>query len=111
MRAIVIPIESPPAIVAVLPPSAEADSPRAETLAETRRRPAPSLAALPAEAIKGRILNSGQAAQYWGVSLSHWRRLYRAKKVPAPISIGVRKKGWRLSVLDDALAERAEAAK
>jgi hypothetical protein len=35
----VIPIESPPAIVAVLPPSAEADSPRAETLAERAAAP------------------------------------------------------------------------
>jgi predicted DNA-binding transcriptional regulator AlpA len=84
-------------------------APPPETEDLPRRRPAPSLAALPAEAIKGRILNSGQAAQYWGVSLSHWRRLYRSGKVPGPIPIGVRKKGWRLSVLDDALAEREGA--
>jgi predicted DNA-binding transcriptional regulator AlpA len=71
-----------------------------------RRRTTPSLDALPAEAIRGRILNSRQAAQYWGVSLPHWRRLYRSGKVPEPIPIGVRKKGWRLGVLDDALAAR-----
>jgi predicted DNA-binding transcriptional regulator AlpA len=93
----------PPAIVQPAPTGAS------ETEELPRRRPAPSLAALPAEAIKGRILNSGQAAQYWGVSLSHWRRLYRSGKVPGPIPIGVRKKGWRLSVLDDALAEREGA--
>jgi predicted DNA-binding transcriptional regulator AlpA len=71
-----------------------------------RRRPAPSLAELPPEAIKGRILNSGQAAQYWGVSVAHWRRLYRSGKVPAPIAIGIRKKGWRLDTLSAALDER-----
>jgi predicted DNA-binding transcriptional regulator AlpA len=73
-----------------------------------RRRATPSLDALPAEAIKGRILNSAQAAEYWGVSLPHWRRLCRAGKAPHPIRIGERKNGWRLGVLDDALTERAE---
>ena len=76
-----------------------------------RRRATPSLDVLPAEAIKGRILNSAQAAEYWGVSLPHWRRLYRAGKAPPPIKVGERKKGWRLHVLDDALAERAGTAK
>ena len=76
-----------------------------------RRRATPSLDALPAEAIKGRILNSAQAAEYWGVSVPHWRRLCRAGKAPPPIKIGERKNGWRLGVLDDALAERAGVAK
>jgi predicted DNA-binding transcriptional regulator AlpA len=75
-----------------------------------RRRPTPSLAALPTEAVTGRILNSRQAAQYWGVSLPHWRRLYRARKVPTPIRIGDRKYGWRLGALIDALAERAKTS-
>jgi predicted DNA-binding transcriptional regulator AlpA len=85
-----------------------AASPETEGL--PRRRPMPSLAALPTEAVTGRILNSGQAAQYWGVSLPHWRRLYRAKKVPAPIRIGDRKYGWRLGDLIDGLAERAKTS-
>jgi predicted DNA-binding transcriptional regulator AlpA len=72
-----------------------------------RRRITPCLDAIPAEAVKGRILNSAQASQYWGVSLPHWRRLYRAGKVPSPIRIGVRKCEWRLDDLIDALAERA----
>jgi hypothetical protein len=90
----------PPAIVQSAPTGTS------ETEELPRRRPAPSLAALPAEEVRGRILNSGQAAQYWGVSVAHWRRLYRSGKVPAPISIGLRKKGWRLNVLSAALDER-----
>jgi predicted DNA-binding transcriptional regulator AlpA len=85
-----------------------ATSPETEGL--PRRRPMPSLAALPTEAVTGRILNSRQAAQYWGVSLPHWRRLYRARKVPTPIRIGDRKYGWRLGALIDALAERAKTS-
>jgi predicted DNA-binding transcriptional regulator AlpA len=79
-----------------------------ETEELQQRRPMLSLAALPLEAVTGRILNSGQASQYWGVSLPHWRRLYRAHKVPAPIRISDRKYGWRLGDLVDALAERAK---
>jgi predicted DNA-binding transcriptional regulator AlpA len=71
-----------------------------------RRRVTPSLNALPAEITKGRMLNSAQAAEYWGVSLPHWRRLYLTKKAPAPIRVGDRKYGWRLDDLDDALASR-----
>ena len=44
---------------------------------------------------RNRILNSDQASEFWGVSKSHWRRLYRADKVPRPIKIGDRKLGWR----------------
>jgi hypothetical protein len=45
-----------------------------------RRRTTPSLDALAVEAIKGRILNSAQAAEYWGVSVPHWRpRCIRTK--------------------------------
>jgi hypothetical protein len=35
---------------------------------DRQRRPAPSLATLPSEAVKGRILISAQAAEFWGVS-------------------------------------------
>ena len=49
-----------------------------------------------------RILDSAQAAEFWGVSLPHWRRLYREGKVPRGIRIGVRKLGWRVSDLIDA---------
>jgi predicted DNA-binding transcriptional regulator AlpA len=54
-----------------------------------------------------RILDSMQASEFWGVSRSHWRRLYRAKRVPQPIKIGERKLGWRAGDLIDELNERA----
>ena len=62
---------------------------------------------LPAEAGRSRVLESNAAAAFWGVSLPHWRRLYRAGKVPAPVRIGERKLGWRLGDLIDGLAQRA----
>ena len=70
-----------------------------------------SLNSLPSDLARNRILDSAKSAEFWGVSTAHWRRLYRAKKVPAPIRIGDRKYGWRLGDLIDGLAERAEAAK
>lgn len=57
-----------------------------------------------------RILDADQASAFWGVSKSHWRRLYRAQKVPIPIKIGDRKLGWRASDLIDALERRAQLA-
>jgi predicted DNA-binding transcriptional regulator AlpA len=66
-----------------------------------------SLDSFPADLTRNRILDSGQASEFWGVSTAHWRRLYRAGKVPSPIRIGDRKYGWRLGDLVDALAERA----
>ena len=57
-----------------------------------------------------RILDSDQASAFWGVSKSHWRRLYRARKVPVPIKVGDRKLGWRASDLIDALEMRAQLA-
>ncbi|HEY8009175.1 MAG TPA: hypothetical protein VIE66_20875 [Methylocella sp.] len=63
-------------------------------------------AILPSELTLHRILSSSQAAQLWGVSVPHWRRLYRAHKVPAPIKIGDRKLGWRASDLIDGLKAR-----
>jgi predicted DNA-binding transcriptional regulator AlpA len=63
---------------------------------------------LPAELTRHRILSAAQAAQLWGVSLPHWRRLYRLGKVPAPIHIGERKLGWRAGDLIDALDKLGE---
>jgi predicted DNA-binding transcriptional regulator AlpA len=70
-----------------------------------------SLNSFPPDLTRNRILDSGQASEFWGVSTAHWRRLYRAKKVPSPIRIGDRKYGWRIGDLIDALAERAGAGK
>jgi predicted DNA-binding transcriptional regulator AlpA len=65
---------------------------------------------LPPEIERNRMLDSAQASAFWGVSRSHWRRLYRARRVPMPIKVGERKLGWRASDLIDGLAKRAEAA-
>lgn len=54
---------------------------------------------LPAELTRDRVLDSGQAAVMLGFSLAHFRRLYRAGKVPKPIPIGERKLGWRVGAL------------
>jgi predicted DNA-binding transcriptional regulator AlpA len=56
-----------------------------------------------------RILDSMQASAFWGVSRSHWRRLYQSRRVPTPIKIGERKLGWRVGDLIDGLNERANA--
>ena len=69
-----------------------------------------SLNSLPSDLARNRILGSAKSAEFWGVSTSHWRRLYRAKKVPAPIRIGDHKYGWRVGALIDALAERAKTS-
>lgn len=71
---------------------------RTFTNAETK------LAAPPAALAEKRILNAPEAALFWGVSLPHWRRLYRAGKVPTPIKISDRKLGWQVGALADALA-------
>jgi predicted DNA-binding transcriptional regulator AlpA len=61
---------------------------------------------LPSEIARSRILPTEASAAFWGVSVPHWRRLYRAGKVPHPIKIGDRKLGWRVGDLADALAAR-----
>jgi predicted DNA-binding transcriptional regulator AlpA len=65
---------------------------------------------LPSDLGRNRVLDAEASAIYWGVSLPHWRRLYRAGKVPRPIKIGDRKLGWRIGSLADNLAKRADAA-
>jgi predicted DNA-binding transcriptional regulator AlpA len=62
---------------------------------------------LPPDLGRNRVLDSRNSAEFWSVSLPHWRRLYRAGKVPPPILIGDRKYGWRVGDLIDALAKRA----
>jgi predicted DNA-binding transcriptional regulator AlpA len=63
--------------------------------------------ALPPELSRNRILGAADAAAFWGVSVPHWRRLYRAKQVPRPIRLSERRLGWRVGDLVDALAARA----
>jgi predicted DNA-binding transcriptional regulator AlpA len=68
-----------------------------------------SRADLPPELAQFRILSAAQSALLWGVSIPQWRRLYRAKQVPAPIKLSEKRLGWRASDLIEALAARAAA--
>jgi predicted DNA-binding transcriptional regulator AlpA len=81
-----------------------------KTAVEKRAAIEATLSSLPTELRRDRILSAAASAAYWGVSLPHWRRLYRAGKVPHPIKIGERKLGWRIGALADALEARASAA-
>lgn len=63
--------------------------------------------ALPASLERDRLIDSAQAAALLGFSLPHFRRLYRAGKVPRPIQIGERKLGWKAGVLSDWLAGKS----
>ena len=56
-----------------------------------------------------RLLDTAQAAEFCGFSVPHFRRLYKAHKVPAPIRIGERKYGWHLSGLINFVASNARA--
>ena len=71
---------------------------------------AATLANLPFDLGRDRILSAAASAAFWGVSLPHWRRMYCAGKVPPPIRIGERKLGWRIGALVDALKARERAA-
>jgi predicted DNA-binding transcriptional regulator AlpA len=68
-----------------------------------------TLDGLPTELSRQRVLNSREAAKFVGLSLPHWRRLYRAGKVPRPLQLGERKLGWRIGDLVDFLAVKAAA--
>ncbi|MFZ2106264.1 MAG: hypothetical protein WAV18_12965 [Roseiarcus sp.] len=65
---------------------------------------------LPASLNRDRVLDSAQTAKFFGISVPHFRRLYRAKKVPPPITIGYRKYGWQAGVLIDFVAAKTERA-
>lgn len=69
-----------------------------------------SLDSLPADISRFRVLNAAEAAKFWGVSLPHWRRLYRANEVPTPIKLSTRRLGWRAGDLIEALDKRAGQA-
>lgn len=73
------------------------------------RRGTGTLDFLPPELARSRILGSADAAAFWGVSLPHWRRLYRLNQVPEPIRLSERRLGWRIGDLIDALATRSAA--
>ena len=66
---------------------------------------------LPIELSRSRILDSSQASEFVGISLPHWRRMYRSGTAPKPILIGERKYGWRLGDLIDWLDAKASQNK
>ena len=51
------------------------------------------------------ILGTAQTAKAVGTSAVHLRRLSKMGRFPAPIKIGYRKLGWRLSTINRHLAE------
>lgn len=65
---------------------------------------------IPSDLGRNRVLDSKQSAEFLNLSVPHFRRLYRAEKVPAPMKIGERKYGWRLGVLIDFLEDKSRAA-
>ena len=54
-----------------------------------------------------RLLDSREAARLLGLSLSHFRRLYRAGQLPKPVRIGIRKCAFRQGELQEAIDRRA----
>ena len=78
----------------------------AQKIAEREAAITATLANLPSDLGRNRILDAATASEFWGVSLAHWRRMYRAGTVPKPIKIGERKLGWRVGALVDALKAR-----
>lgn len=70
-----------------------------------------ALANIPSDLNRERLLDTEQTAEFLGMSIPHLRRLYRARKVPAPIKIGERKYGWRLGGLIDFVAAKSGGTK
>ena len=60
---------------------------------------------LPEEFARDPILGTAQTAEVVGTSKVHLRRLCKMGKFPAPLKIGYRKLGWRLSTIKRHLAE------
>ncbi|MFH6781152.1 MULTISPECIES: helix-turn-helix transcriptional regulator [Methylobacterium] len=54
-----------------------------------------------------RIVGAAEAASFCNYSLPHWRRLYRAKRVPAPVKLNGRKVGWKLGTLIEFNSQRS----
>jgi predicted DNA-binding transcriptional regulator AlpA len=64
----------------------------------------PEITKLPPDPFYG----TPEAAAYFGYSLSHFRALVRAGKLPQPVRISGRKLGWRQSLLTE-FADAIEA--
>ena len=66
-----------------------------------------TLADLPPELTRHRVLDAQQSAAFVGLSTSHWRRIVRAKQAPQPIRLTERRIGWRAGDLAAWLASKA----
>lgn len=64
---------------------------------------------LPADLARSRVIGASEAARFLNLSLPHFRRQYRAGKVPKPIKITERKLGWRFGDLNDFVASHTAA--
>lgn len=53
-----------------------------------------------------RVVGAAEAAAFCNFSLAHWRRLYRAGKVPKPVKLSGRKLGWRQGTLIEFNSQR-----
>ena len=56
---------------------------------------------IPEELAINCVLRTDEAAQFCGVSVSHFRRLYAKGQIPVPVRLGERRLGWRLGDLID----------
>ena len=63
---------------------------------------------LPAGLERNRIIGVEATAAALGLSVAHVRRLYRTKKLPAPVKIGGRKLGWPAHVVESIIAGGAQ---
>ena len=79
------------------------------TNTDTAPSPVVPLDGVPVAYARNRVLDSQQAATFLGLSLPHFRRLYRLGKVPRPINITERKLGWPFGVLNDFVVSRTAA--
>jgi len=66
-----------------------------------------TLADLPPELAGHRVLDAAQSATFVGLSVSHWRRIVRAKRAPQPVQLTERRIGWRAGDLVAWLAPKA----
>ena len=66
-----------------------------------------SLENLPADVARSQIMGAAETAKFFNYSLPHFRRLYRAGKIPQPLKISERKLGWRAGDCIDFLSSRA----
>lgn len=63
-------------------------------------------AALPSDLTQYRVIKTGEAAALLGISMTHFRKMLRDGKLPAPVVLDARKLGWRVSDLSAWLETR-----